>query len=225
MRSASQTVAQARRYSRWRVGYCLNFVQTMFGAPWSGPSAIWAWNHAKHKHRGDKNPPPGVPVYWSGGRYGHIATSVGGGRVRSTDWPRRGQVGECSIDQLSRAWGKHYEGWAADIGGQNVPGVGHSTATPHGARSTSHHNPDVYVRKLKYGQKGSDSVKEMQRRLIHLGFHIPAGVTGNYFGQTDRAVRAWQKKIGDRPDRAGHSSIGPKQGRALFKGTGVRLHG
>jgi hypothetical protein len=218
MRSASQAVKKARQYTRYRTGYCLNFVQTMLGAPWSGPSAIWAWNHAKHKHRGDKNPPPGVPVYWSGGRYGHIAVSVGGGRVRSTDWPSRGRVGECSIDQLTRAWRKHYEGWASDIGGQNISGVGHATSHPHGA------GKDVYIRKLHYGQKDSDSVKEMQRRLIKLGFHIPAGATGNYFGQTDRAVRAWQKKIGDRPDRAGHSSIGPKQSRRLFKGTGVRLH-
>ena len=224
MRSASQAVEKARQYTRYRTGYCLNYVQTMLGSPWSGPSAIWAWNHAKHKHRGDKNPPAGVPVYWSGGRYGHIAISVGGGRVRSTDWPSRGRVSETSIDSISRSWRKKYEGWASDLGGQNISGVGHASSTPHGARTSTHHGADVYVRKLKYGQKDSDSVKQMQRRLIHLGFHIPAGATGNYFGQTDRAVRAWQKKIGDSADRAGHSSIGPKQSRALFKGTGVRLH-
>jgi peptidoglycan hydrolase-like protein with peptidoglycan-binding domain len=79
------------------------------------------------------------------------------------------------------------------------------------------------VSKLHYGQRDSDSVKEMQRRLIKLGFSIPAGATGNYFGQTDAAVRAWQRKIGDRPDAAGRSSIGPRQAARIFRGTGVTV--
>lgn len=219
MRSASEAVRYARRYTHYRVGYCLNFVQTMIAAPWSGPSAIWAWNHAQHKHRHDKNPPPGVPVYWSGGRYGHIAISVGGGRVRSTDWPSRGRVSETSIDSISRAWGKRYEGWAEDIGGRRISGIRAARPTSH-ARTTN-----VYVNKLHYGSKNSDSVKAAQRRLIALGFHIPSGATGNWFGQTDRAARAWQAKIGDRADRAGHSSFGPRQTARLFRGvSGVHIH-
>jgi hypothetical protein len=223
MRTAAQAVAQARRYRTNRVGMCLFHVQSWLGAPWSGPYAYWAWQHARHKHPGDKNPPPGVPVYWSGGRYGHIALSVGGGRVRSTDWPRRGHVGECTIDQLSRAWGKRYAGWAADIGGQNIPGVGHPAPRPAPRGGGGTVRGVAYVSKLHYGQRNSDSVKALQRRLIQLGFRIAAGATGNYFGQTDAAVRAWQRKIGDRPDAAGRSSIGPRQAARIFRGTGVTV--
>ena len=220
MRTAAEAIAESRRWSSNQYGMCLLTVQTWLAAPWTGPWAEDAWNRWGGQHRGDKNPPPGVPVYWHNprSRYGHIALSVGGGRVRSTDWPSSGRVSELSIDQMTRGWNLQYLGWASRIGGQAIPGVGHSTPHPHGS------GHDVYIRKLHYGQKDSDSVKELQKRLAHLGFHVPAGATGNYFGQTDRAVRAWQRKIGDAVDRAGHSSIGPRQAQALFRGTGMRLH-
>jgi hypothetical protein len=199
---------------------CLYHVQTWLGAPWSGPYAEWSWHKWGGQHPGDKNPPPGVPVYWHNPRskYGHIALSVGGGRVRTTDFPR-GHVSEHSIDYVTRAWGLRYLGWSSRIGGRSIPGI--RSSAPSRSHGSGHH---VYVNKLHYGQKNSDSVKEMQRRLIKLGFRIPAGVTGNYFGQTDRAVRAWQRHIGDRPDRAGHSSIGPRQAARLFRGAGVTIH-
>lgn len=81
----------------------------------------------------------------------------------------------------------------------------------------------VYVSKLKYGQRSSDSVKHLQRRLAELGHRIPDGATGNYFSQTDDAVRAWQRKIGDRVDPKGRSSIGPRQAKVLF-GSGYTIH-
>lgn len=216
MRTASEAVRFARRFTRYRSGYCLNYVQTMLAAPWSGPSAIYAWQHAKDKHRADKHPPPGVPVFWSGGRYGHIAISVGGGRVRSTDWPSSGRVGEVPIETLSRAWHKHYEGWSTDLGGRTIPGI--AAARPTSTR------PNVYVNRLRFGVTDSDSVRHAQRRLIALGFAIPAGPTGTYGAQTDDAVRAWQRSIGDRVDRSRHSSIGPRQTARLFRGTSARIH-
>ena len=74
------------------VGMCLYTVQTWLAAPWTGPWAEDAWNRWGGQHRGDKNPPPGVPVYWHNPRRkcGHIALSLGDGRVSSTDCPRRG---------------------------------------------------------------------------------------------------------------------------------------
>lgn len=151
MRTAAQAVAYARRYSRYQTQMCLNAVQTWLGAPWSGPYAMWAWQQARHRHPGDKHPPPGVPVWWSSAasRYGHIALSVGGGRVRSTDYPSRGQVGEATIDQITR-WGTRYtyQGWAEDLGGQRIPGIG---STPAPAPSQE----DITMRIIEAAGKGS----------------------------------------------------------------------
>ena len=222
MRSASEAVRYARRFTTNRRGMCLYHVQTWLGAPWSGPYAEWAYHKWGGQHPGDKNPPPGVPVYWHNprSRYGHIALSVGGGRVRSTDWPGSGRVSELSIDQMTRAWGLQYLGWSSRIGGQAIPGIGSST--PSRSHGSGRH---VYVNKLHYGVKDSDSVREAQKRLIALGFHIPAGATGNYFGQTDSAVRKWQGSIHDSVDRAGHSSLGPRQTARLFRGvSGITIH-
>jgi hypothetical protein len=63
-------------------------------------------------------------VYWGGGTFGHIALSVGGGKVRSTDWPDKGVVGEVSIEKLTRVWNKPYRGWSSDFAGVPIPGLG-----------------------------------------------------------------------------------------------------
>lgn len=224
MRDASAAVAYARRYTRYRSQYCLNFVQTMLGAPWSGPSAVWAWNHGKGKHGPDPHPPPGVPVWLLGSTYGHVCLSVGGGRVRTTDYPGRGQVSEVGIHELARAWGRRYVGWAEYLGGQKIPGVGHpGPSTPHPTQHGHYASGQVYVHMLKHGSRDSDSVRNVQRRLIDLGFHIPAGPTGTWFGQTDRAVAAWQRAAKQPAPWNKGTSMGPKQAARLLKGTGIKI--
>jgi len=229
MRSAAEAVAYSRRYTSYRSQYCLNFVQTMFAAPWSGPSAIWAWNNAKGRHGPDPSPPAGVPVFWTGGQYGHIAISVGGGRCRSTDWPRAGRAGqtapvaEAGIQEIARAWGRTYAGWAEYLGGVKIPGIG-AGGTPAPSPSGWKNNA-VYVNKLREGTRDSDSVWNLQRRLMQLGFAIPAGPTGNWpvNGQTTRALAAWQRsKSQPAPYNTG-KSCGPKQTAAMFAGTGIRI--
>ena len=64
MRTAAEAIAEARRWSSNQYGMCLYTVQTWLAAPWTGPWAEDAWNRWGGQHRGDKNPPPGVPVYW-----------------------------------------------------------------------------------------------------------------------------------------------------------------
>ena len=217
MRSASAAVAYARRFTSWRTQYCLNAVQSWLGAAWMGPHANYAWQHARHK-RTDRNPPAGVPVYILGSHYGHVALSVGGGRIRSTDWPSRGRVGECSISQLERAWGRRYAGWTADAApGQLIPGVGTTTPRPAGSGNT------VYVHMLKYGVRDSDSVRHMQRRLISLGYRIPAGPTGNYLDQTRAAVRALQRDWKQPAQYATGRWLGTRQTRRLFRGTSFTI--
>jgi hypothetical protein len=231
MRTASQAVAKARQYTSYRTQYCLNFVQTMLGSPWSGPSAVWAWNNAKGKHGPDPSPPPGVPVWWLGSKYGHVAISVGGGRVRSTDWPSRGRVGETTITNLSRAWGRKYVGWAEYLGGQKIPGV--TTSAPAPAKPAAkpakgkYRTGTVYQRVCHEGVKDMDSVRNVQMRLIELGYKIPAGATGNWprGGQTTAAVRAWQRKANPQAPAEWKSGkkLGYKQAQALFRGTGMTI--
>jgi hypothetical protein len=80
----------------------------------------------------------------------------------------------------------------------------------------------VYLSKLKYGQKDSDSVSRLQAVLnkhsLQGGSTIP--VTGGYFDQTDKEVRLCQQQHGFGNDKPGKSNVGPKQANHLFKGSG-----
>lgn len=120
-----QIAAIAKRVARWSPpGYCLNFTRTMQGAPGGIPRAIDSWRRTpKALRHGGKFPPPDVAVYWQGqtGTPGHVAVSLGGGRVRSTDWPSAGQVSTVSIGAVTRRWysgrGERYLGWTEATNG------------------------------------------------------------------------------------------------------------
>ena len=129
VRTPSQSVARARSYTAYQVGYCLNFVWNSIASPthFGIPDAKAGWAATVHRHTSD-TPPAGVPVYWAGGDHGHVAISVGGGRVRSTDYPSKGRVGEVGIDDLSRIWHLRYLGWGADFCGHAIPNVAIPTA-------------------------------------------------------------------------------------------------
>lgn len=57
--------------------------------------------------------PRGAIVYWTGpsSQYGHVAPSLGGGMVLSTDWPS-GRYGKVRADTLAAAWGYDAVWWA-----------------------------------------------------------------------------------------------------------------
>lgn len=87
--------------------------------------------------------------------------------------------------------------------------------------------PNVYVSKLRFGQRDSDSVKELQERLNRVklvgGANLP--VTGNYLEATDAEVRKWQEQVcGDAPDPAGASSLGPRQAARMFPSPPYTVH-
>jgi murein DD-endopeptidase MepM/ murein hydrolase activator NlpD len=74
--------------------------------------------------------------------------------------------------------------------------------------------PVTYLSKLRFGQKDSDSVRNLQRALnSHLGIRLP--VVGNYGPATDEAVRRCQRLHGLGNDPAGRSSVGPRQAAHL----------
>lgn len=115
---------------------CLLWVRTLYNAP-GGPPTAWAgWKLTKDRHTGDRNPPVGVPVWFSGNftsPAGHVAESIGGGQVVSTDWPHTGLIGRTTIDQIETEWKHRYLGWSGDIDGVSIPGIGGAAAAPPGS--------------------------------------------------------------------------------------------
>jgi hypothetical protein len=75
----------------------------------------------------------------------------------------------------------------------------------------------TYLSKLRFGQKDSDSVRNLQRALnghkLQGGHNLP--ITGNYGPQTDLEVRLCQQQHGLGNDPAGGSNVGPKQAAHL----------
>src|SRR4051794_21661275 len=114
--------------SRVTVGMCLHYVRVWCGAPGGYPTAIAGWRGAKYKHAGDKNPPAGVPVWYSGGSAGHVALSIGGGKIISTDWPHSGNVGKTTVTGLASSWHKTYLGWSEDIDNARIQKIGGAIA-------------------------------------------------------------------------------------------------
>lgn len=139
VKSASGSVARANATTTNRVGTCLATVSRWVGGPHGVPKAIDAWHLGRNKHRGDYNPPAGVPVFWSGGTAGHVALSVGGGKARSTDFRNGsyspGLTGTGSIHDIGRAMGKQYLGWTSDAWGKALAAGGIVRARPGGMRA------------------------------------------------------------------------------------------
>jgi hypothetical protein len=124
--NAVQTVRAAMRSDVNDPGYCLAWSRQQADIPARYSDAATAWRHANGKRRGGLHPPPGAAVYWTGGThgYGHIAISVGHGRVRSSDAGGAGRVSTVPLSWISREWGLRYAGWADSINGYTIPGVG-----------------------------------------------------------------------------------------------------
>lgn len=123
-RTGTAATNWARAQHSWHpIGMCLVFTRSAFSVPARYGSARLAWTNARRKHRtGSGGIPPGVPVFWLGGShgYGHIALSLGNGLCRSTDWPHAYQVNTARIDDITRRWGQHFQGWTEDLNGITV---------------------------------------------------------------------------------------------------------
>lgn len=109
-------------WTTYRSGYCMEAVWTAFGnptpdAPGSYPMARSGWERTPEQFRHyDRVPPKGAIVYFHNtanpSAAGHIAISVGGGYIVSTDKPGPGQVGLVSISEIENSWGgRTYLGW------------------------------------------------------------------------------------------------------------------
>lgn len=121
-KSGAAAVANADKWTSYDVGMCLQWVRwrcwdvgSFYG------SAIDAWHGARRKHPGDRNPPKGAPLFYSGGSYGHIVICRGGPRMRSTDCQSSGRVSDADLSWPEGAWGDSYLGWAEDLNGVDLP--------------------------------------------------------------------------------------------------------
>lgn len=89
-RSADEAVAWAMSQvgTVRDVGHCLRFVDLAYGRPSGPPSAYLVWTQSPAElHHSSGTPPRGAVVVWSsaiGGGHGHIAISLGDGRMVST---------------------------------------------------------------------------------------------------------------------------------------------
>jgi cell wall-associated NlpC family hydrolase len=128
-RTREQAVASALASVTNVPRFCARWTRERFGVAalgdFDGDGAADAedmWKASQIKHRDDKNPPAGVPVFWGGGSAdnGHVAVSLGGGMVRSTDAAGSGRVGTVSIDFPTRKWGMPYLGWTEDLYGHAI---------------------------------------------------------------------------------------------------------
>jgi hypothetical protein len=84
-----------------------------------------------------------------------------------------------------------------------------------GAAPSQPGRPVVYISKLRYGQRDSDSVRHLQRTLngVRLtgGTNLP--VTGNFGEMTRDEVKKWQSQVAH---DAADGALGPRQAALLF---------
>lgn len=135
MRSAQGAIDWMRRQHEsgatgWR-GLCLRASRSAWGLPggWPDANAWWAAVPAQHRHPWSSAPPLGAPVFFAGGRHGHIGLSDGAGGLWHTDAPNTDRIGHTSINWPRDRWGFRNVGWASWLNGAVLP-VGGTTPPP-----------------------------------------------------------------------------------------------
>lgn len=214
------SAAQALATARAKVGHandrgmCLREIRGLYGIPGGISDASAAWSNALGKHTG--TPPPGAPVFWTGGSHGHghIAIMDHGGYIISTDAPNSGRWGRVPLAWPGQRWGVHLQGWAEGWNHVRIPGLPPAAPTPSPAPGGR-----VNLAELHYGMRNSESVKALQRALNAHSLPAPGNitlpVTGNYLEQTDTVVRTCQQHHGYGHDAPKTSFIGARQAAHL----------
>jgi hypothetical protein len=211
--TANEAVSNARRFTSCTPGQCLMYTRTWLGIGSQQPSAIEAWEAAKHKHR-DHNPPRGAPVFWGGGQYGHIALAVTKDLVRSTDTTGTGRVSTVSDTWHQTNWGKNWLGWTEDLNGVLIPFLSDADNRNRDWRG----HGEVYVAKLREGTTDSDSVKRLRYRLTthpDIPNSFKPGYGGAYGDDVVKAVKWWQRNVAGLKDAEGRD-MSNAQARRLF---------
>ena len=184
-------LARAKAAETFQADRCLVFVRTRFGVgPKAGDAAEgFAITTARHS----TTPPPGVPVWWTGGSHGHVAISAGGGYVYSTDWPRSGTVGRAAITSITDNWHKTYRGWSEDINGVAVFTT--PTVDLQALLRAAHSDPSAAQGATTAGS--ADDVRLVEAALFNEGLLDEKYTFDGSFGsKTLSAYAAWQRRSG-----------------------------
>lgn len=104
-------------------GYCLTYVQDVFGIPAKQPSALADWNANTFNHEDKNFPNVATPVWFTGKsgalkEYGHVAVRMADGSVWSCSHPTENEPMHFpSIDALNRYYSGQlvYLGWTEDV--------------------------------------------------------------------------------------------------------------
>lgn len=225
--SADDAIANAKKYTHCDPGMCLKYTRTWLEIGSKEPDASTAWANATGKHAGDRNPPRGAPVFWTGGSkgYGHIALALNNRdsdnaqMFRGTDMPSSGTVSNQVLSWVENHWGLKYAGWAEGFNGVSIPYLKNAGESPWASGK-------VYVEKLHKGQQDSDSVARLCYRLIHHkhmpGSHRPPKQVNNYNQEILEAVRYWQRNLDPKRDDVSDKD---KKGENMTNGQTNRLFG
>lgn len=196
-------------------GACLFYVWQAYDAHGAdtrlqAQTALQAWNLSEGKHRGDRNPPPGVPVWFGrrtrdGDMAGDVVISLGGGRVVATDQPTWGKVGVTTIAGRQALIGREYLGWSASIFDAPIalPAPAGGGATP--AKTPAKPKPAVVPEEEDedMAMKGAEYVRESDKKKWYIlfndvsGFYVEhtTGLGGKYNNPIAQAwdTNAWPK--------------------------------
>lgn len=118
---AAHALAAALSTSVCTPGQCLRYTRTWLGIPAYYPDAATAWAKAKARHPADRTPPIGAPVFYAGGKHGHIALYLGSGKIHTTDAPSAGRVTTQALTWPETHWGFTYSGWSEDLNTVTLP--------------------------------------------------------------------------------------------------------
>lgn len=191
--------AKAESETRNTPGYCQAWTDYVFGAPAVGDqdgngraNAVDGWKSEHgHQHDGDRNPPRGVPVAYSGGSHGdgHRAVSLGNGKIRSTDAGGEGVVATVDLDWPEKTWGLSYLGWSDTISGQEIP-------LPPPTRVTEFHESgpayDVSLLDKAVANGRHGVVRHARNEIAQLVQRLPHHSGGD--NRVDEFVKAFKEK-------------------------------
>lgn len=195
-------------YSSMCQAYCVTRAGTGAVGDYDGDGAADAqdgWKKAKAKGKvvlakdinNLKDVPAGTFCYWEGGShgYGHVAISIGNGRIQSTDAPTWGRIGQVDISWISQHWGNGLK----FVGYVVTDGNGHKMVDTGPPKPTDRMDP------ASYGPgKTGPQITWLGERLVLHGFGGAYDVgPGPRWGEADRAnVRAFQRAQGWTGDNA-----------------------
>jgi hypothetical protein len=113
------------------VGMCAKYTWESFGGlpRWNtaDANAVVAKARSAGVLHTDDDPPRGAIVLWTSRTHGHMALSLGGRRIISTDYPNARDTGEASITMPREKWGHTWAGWL-----DTYAGVRFDVGTPTG---------------------------------------------------------------------------------------------